>query len=62
MLIGEGTLRKGELEVRGTRSSDVKCRAEEGFGDEIRIGKLCCDGWSERSSIAFRLTVKMWRI
>lgn len=62
MLVGEGTLCKGELEVRGTHSSDVKCRAGEVFGDEIKVGKLCCDGWFERSSIAFGLTLKMWRI
>lgn len=44
MLVGEGTLCKGELEVRGTHSSDVKCRAGEVFGDEIKVDKLCCDG------------------
>lgn len=43
---------KSELELRGTRSSDVKCRAEGVVGDEIKIGKLCCGGWFERSSIA----------
>lgn len=48
--------------MRGAHSSDVKCCAEEVFGDEIGIGKLCYGGWFERSSIAFRLTVKMWRI